>query len=71
MGNGLFVEEKYMTAENRQILELAARHGVLGQGWAHVKHGRRLQDFRDWLRWNRQFDRAYRRRLTGSWFDPL
>ena len=51
-----------LEGESGKILKLAARRGVFGQGWAHVKHGRSLQEFVEWLRMDREFNRAYRRK---------
>ena len=60
-----------LEGESGKILKLAARRGVFGQGWAHVKHGRSLQEFVEWLRMHRKFNRAYRGRLVSSWYSPI
>jgi hypothetical protein len=67
--DGLCIEERYVTDENRQILEIARRNGCLGAANTFIRNKRSLDEFREWLRWNRQFDRAYFRR--ESWYSPL
>jgi hypothetical protein len=65
----IVLDQKYWTAENEAIAKLAARHGVEGAGWTFIKKGRSLREFQEWLRWNRQFNRAYFRRK--SWYSLL
>ena len=65
----LVLDQKYWTAENEAIAQLAMRHGVEGAGWTFIQNGHSLREFREWLRCERTFNRAIFRRQ--SWYSPL
>jgi hypothetical protein len=67
--DSLAIEARYLTTENREILRIAQNNGCLGIAHVFIKNGRSLQDFTDWLRAERMYDRAIYRR--HSWFSPL
>jgi hypothetical protein len=69
--NALCIEERYLTDENRQILEIAQRNGCLGVANTFIRNGRSLQEFVEWLRCEREFNGAYRRGLVGSWYSLI
>jgi hypothetical protein len=67
--DGLCIEERYLTDENREILEIAQRNGCLGCAHTFIRNGRSLQEFVEWLRCERAYNRALSRR--HSWYDPI